>query len=73
MKKITMILMMMAVLLLSVACTDEKYNIGKKIYLGAKTIVQSHSDKLSDDTKERLKKLDAVAKAYDSNKTGGNK
>lgn len=70
MKKIVMILMIAAAMLLSAGCAnDEYYPVAKKIYAGGKVLVEANADKLSDSTLEKLKKVDKAAKTIDDAKS----
>lgn len=70
MKKITMILMMLAVALLSTGCmTDKAYVVGKGVYVVGEAVVEANADKLSDKTLEKLKAVDEAAATYDTTRT----
>ncbi|WP_455756478.1 hypothetical protein [Sulfurimonas sp.] len=71
MKKIVMILMMAAAMLLVSGCssTDKAYTVGKKLYVGGKAAVEANADSFSDETLNKLRKVDTVAEAYDNTRT----
>ena len=79
MKKITITLIMLAVALLTTGCiadkdyltdkADKVYKVTEKVYVGAKAAVEANVDSFSDETLEKLKKVDTAASAYDSTRT----
>jgi len=65
MKKLLFLSAILGVLFIGCA-TDPYYNAGKTVYLAGKKVVIANWDKLPPETQEKLKKLDTVAKEYDS-------
>jgi PBP1b-binding outer membrane lipoprotein LpoB len=70
MKKIMTMFMLVAAMLLITGCvTDKAYTVGKKVYTGGKAAVKANADSFSDETLEKLKKVDTAATAYDKTRT----
>ena len=70
MKKVLMMLMLVAVMLFSTGCfTDKAYDAGKKVYPAVKAGVQANSHLLSEGTREKLKTVDKAVTSYDKTRT----
>ena len=67
MKKLMVSLLLAIGFMLTGCATDGAYEVGKAVYQGGKVVVQNVP--MSDEKREKLKKVDNVATTYDKART----